>query len=81
MVTLFKRVDVGGGAVMFIPASDVCDAESINWHLRYGDAEQVRMQAATLLDSFQYLMSDDISLKEATRRLKLMRTAYNGNEP
>lgn len=66
------QVECGDGAVMSIvnPFHDY----SIEWQLRYGNAVIVRYCAASLLSSYDYLLSDEISMKEATRRLRLMRT-------
>jgi hypothetical protein len=70
-------VPTGGGAVMFIvnPASD----PHIGWMLRYaGDLNQPqagRFSAASIIDSFDYLLSGHIAMTEATRRLRALRAA------
>lgn len=72
-----KQVDVGGGALMTIvnPRGD----PSIEWMLRYaGDLNDLsygRFAAASLIANYDYLLSDQITLKEATARLRLMRIA------
>lgn len=72
-----KQVDVGDGAVMTIvdPRSD----PHIEWMLRYaGDLNEPsagRFSAASLIASYDYLVSGHISMQEATRRLRLMRIA------
>ena len=48
---LFRRVDVGDGAVMFVP-EPAPPGNTLEWQMRYGDAEGYRMQAATLIESF-----------------------------
>jgi len=45
------------------------------WVMRYGDPESIRYTVASLLESYDYLLSDFITLKEATRRLRLLRRA------
>lgn len=68
----FLSVPVGDGAVMFI-SNPVADPH-LNWSLRYVP-EQKNLSAATVLSAFDYLLSSDISMKEATRRLRIMRQA------
>ena len=65
------QVECGDGAVMDIinPFHDY----SIEWQLRYGNAITVRFCAASLLSSYDYLLSSNINMGEATRRLRLMR--------
>lgn len=46
---------------------------NIVWHLTWGNPEQCRYTAASLIESYDYLLSDAINMKEATRRLRLMR--------
>jgi hypothetical protein len=43
------------------------------WVMRYGAPESIRYTVAGLLETFDYLLSDAIPLKEATRRLRIMR--------
>ena len=45
------------------------------WVIRYGNPESIRYTIASLLSSYDSLMSGDISMKEATRRLRLARAA------
>jgi hypothetical protein len=47
----------------------------IEWVERYGNPESVRFTAASVLSSYDYLLSGNISLKEASRRLALLRRA------
>jgi hypothetical protein len=71
------NVPTGGGAVMFIvnPMAD----PHIEWMLRYGrdlnPSEAGRFSAASIVDSFDYLLSENINMTEATRRLRLLRAA------
>ena len=72
------RVDCGGGAVMSIidPRSYgglLNDEQGITWTLTWGDYGAVRLVAASLLSSYDYLLSGDITMAEATRRLRLLR--------
>jgi hypothetical protein len=74
-------VPVGGGATHQIP-NPVADPH-LEWMLRYAHdlkllddkRNSVRLAAASVLDGFEYLCSDHISMKEATRRLRLLRAA------
>jgi hypothetical protein len=69
-------VDIGG-ASMTVPTAEWC------WRLRYvrreparGTVADDRMLAASVNDSFRYLLLE-CSQKEAWRRIKLMRAALN----
>ena len=83
--SFFMTVEVGDGATHFI-ANPNADPH-LQWVLRYARRfgteqqrveilERAEMAAATVLSGFDYLLSDNINMKEATRRLRLMRTAY-----
>lgn len=61
-------VDVGG-AQMSLPIGE------LEWKLRYGNPLAVRFSAASVIDSYEYLIHH-CSLKEAARRIMLMRAAY-----
>lgn len=69
------NVTLGGGAGSTIVAPCFGNNDSLEWKLRYGDAEAVRFTAASALASYAYLTSDAISTTEAVRRLKLLRKA------
>lgn len=43
------------------------------WVMRYGDPESIRYTVASLLESYDYLLSGAINMTEATRRLRIMR--------
>ena len=66
-------VPIGGGAVMTVslPGAD----PHLEWSLRYGDPVAVRFVAASVVESFDYLLSGHITMAEATRRLRLLRAA------
>jgi hypothetical protein len=65
------QVACGDGAVMTIvnPYTE----DSVEWGLRYGSADRMRYVAASLISSYDYLLSNEITAKEAIRRLRLMR--------
>ncbi len=67
------HVPVGDGAVM-----DIIDPRSFEdggpeWVMRYGNPESIRYSVATLLSSYDYLLSGEITMTEATKRLRIMR--------
>lgn len=66
-------VQTGGGSVMFVSRPDA--DPHLEWSLRYGSPDAVRFQAAAVVESFDYLLSDNINMTEATRRLRLLRAA------
>lgn len=66
-------VPTGGSAVMTV-ALPGCDPH-LEWSLRYGSPEAVRFSAASVIESFDYLLSNNINMTEATRRLRLLRAA------
>ncbi|MDI6026771.1 hypothetical protein QBK99_11270 [Corticibacterium sp. UT-5YL-CI-8] len=43
------------------------------WVMRYGAPESIRYTVASLLGSYDYLLSSAITMKEATERLRLLR--------
>lgn len=69
------RVNVGDGAVMEIINPQSLDDGGPEWRVRYGQVEPIRYCIAGLLESYDYLLSGNITMKEATRRLSLMRQA------
>lgn len=66
-------VECGDGAAMSIVYPHSFSNGGISWRLRYGNADSVRHVAASLIDSYDYLLSEEITMKEAVRRLRLMR--------
>ncbi len=64
------QVDCGG---CFMTIVNPYSEDNVEWSLRYGNAERMRYVAASLLDSYDYLLSGNINMSEATRRLRLMR--------
>ena len=46
------------------------------WILTWGNAESVKHTVASIIQSFDYLISDNINQGEADRRLRLLRAAW-----
>lgn len=73
------RVAVSNDAVMFVPHP--ATETSVEWLMRYGREfcngvpRSAELAAAALLDSYAYLLCANIPMREATRRLGLMRKA------
>lgn len=70
-------VDCGDGAQMTI-ANAANDDTHIEWQLRHASPETVvarRMTAASLLESYDYLLREDVPDYEAIHRLRLLREA------
>lgn len=72
---LTAQVDCGDGAVMTISHPKAVADGSVSWRLRYSHPYDVRMIAASIIDSYDYLLSDAITQAEAIRRLRLLRSA------
>lgn len=66
-------VEVGGGAKMTIINPQSFRDGGPEWVMRYGNPIPIRFTVASLLASYDYLLSGDINTKEAIRRLRLMR--------
>jgi hypothetical protein len=60
-------VQVGGGAQMTAPTAE------LEWALRYGDPEAVRMVAAAAVESYRHLVTE--TSQESWQRIKLIRQA------
>lgn len=75
--TFAIRVPTGGNAVMAMP--NPWGNPHIEWTLRYSHnlnlANSGRFTAAEIVASYDYLVSEAITMKEATRRLRLLRVA------
>jgi len=69
------QVCIGGGAYMSIINPASFEDGGPEWTMRYGNVESIRYTVASLLSSYDYLLSEAISMKEATSRLRLLRTA------
>ncbi|KKL06391.1 hypothetical protein LCGC14_2596470 [marine sediment metagenome] len=69
------EVELGDGAWGTIINPQSFADGGAEWVMRYGDPASIRYTVASLLGSYDYLLSDNINMKEATRRLRLMRAA------
>src|SRR5277367_4942348 len=67
-------VDVGDGAHVIVPNGE------LEWKLRYGNPEEVRFAAASVVGSFDYLVMH-CTQKEQIRRLRLMKAAKTYSSP
>lgn len=65
-------VDVGGCTMEIIDPRSFKNGGP-EWTMRYGDPVSIRYTVAGLLAAYDYLLSDNIDMKEATKRLRLMR--------
>lgn len=74
-IMMFQPVSVGDGAVMSIenPTLD----PTIQYALTYGQPvnENIALQASAVLGSFDYLLSSHCTMREAVRRLRILRAA------
>lgn len=66
---------LGGGAVSTIVNPQSFDDGGPEWVMRYGNPQSIRFTAASLIESYDYLLSQNISEAEASRRLRIMRAA------
>lgn len=66
-------VSMGDGAYSTIINPQSFENGGAEWVMRYGNPESIRYTVASLLQTFDYLLSDNISLTESTRRLRIMR--------
>lgn len=74
--SLMLKVEHGDGAVGFIPDPAAFDDGGLEWCLRYArQHNNCHLQAAAVVSTFDHLMSPNITMKEATRRLRQMRAA------
>lgn len=68
-------VDCGDGAVMTIIDPRSFEDGGAEWVMRYGNPDSIRYTVASLLGSYDYLCSGNITMAEATKRLRLLRQA------
>lgn len=63
---------------MSIPAGDPDGQGSLGWRLTYHDApaKADMMAAASIMESYEYLLSDCITANEAINRLRRLRREY-----
>jgi hypothetical protein len=70
------RVEHGDGAVGSIPDPAAFEDGGLEWCLRYAPQHHnCNLQAAGVVSTFDYLLSGNTTMKEATRRLRQMRAA------
>jgi hypothetical protein len=72
---LTAQVNIGGGAVMTIQNPQSFIDGGVGWKLNYGNTEGVKHAAISLMQSYDYLISSEITMKEATSRLRMLRAA------
>lgn len=68
-------VSLGDGAFASIMNPQSFEEGGPEWVMRYGNPESIRYSVASLLCSYDYLLGSHLSMREATRRLRLMRAA------
>ncbi len=69
------HVDHGDGAVSTIIDPTSFENGGPEWVMRYGNAASIRYTVASLLASYDYLLSGSLNQREAIKRLMLMRRA------
>jgi len=73
---LCADVNIGGGAIMTIVNPASFRDGDIGWRMNYGGAaEQLKHTAISLIASYDYLLSNEITGGEAISRLRLLRAA------
>lgn len=72
---LTAHVQFGDGAVGTIANPQSYADGGPVWLMTWGDPLAIRYSVASMLSSYDYLLSEDINMAEATRRLRLMRRA------
>lgn len=78
---LLIRVDCGNGAFMDVLNVSSFEDGGLEWKLRYGSPDAVRYIAAGIVANYDYLCGDEITMKEAIRRLRLLRAARKASRP
>lgn len=66
-------VSFGDGAYATIINPQSFSDGGPEWVMRYGAPESIRYTVASLLETFDYLLSHETTMKEATRRLRILR--------
>ena len=73
---LTMQVEHDDGAVGSIPDPVAFEDGGLEWCLRYAPQHHnCHLQAASVVDTFDYLVSSNINMTEATRRLRQLRAA------
>lgn len=69
------HVEIGDGAALAIINPQSFGDGGPEWVMRYGNPLAIRYSVASLLESYDHLLSDEISTGESIRRLRIMRRA------
>lgn len=69
------EVDLGDGATATIINPKSFEDGGPEWVMRYGNPLAIRYVVASLLESYDYLLSGEITTKDATDRLRKLRAA------
>lgn len=72
---LTAQVQLGDGAVATIINPQSFAEGGPEWVMRYGDPMGIRYAVASLLESYDSLLSGDITTTDAIARLRIMRNA------
>ena len=72
---MVAHVDHGDGAVSSIIDPSSFEHGGPEWVMRYGNPDSIRYAVASLLESYDYLLSGNINQREAIKSLMLMRRA------
>ena len=72
---LTAEVHLGGGAVATIINPQSFAEGGPEWVMRYGDPMSIRYAVASLLESYDGLLSGEITTTDAIARLRIMRNA------
>lgn len=62
---------------MSIPAKPQADGTTLDWVIRYSNqTREQELCALSIMDSYQYLLSANITTEEAINRLRMLRREY-----
>jgi hypothetical protein len=69
------NVSVGDGAFMTVIDPRSFEDGGPEWVMRYGNPDSIRYAVASILESYDCLLSGSINMREASRRLGILRDA------
>lgn len=72
---MVASVCIGGGAFMTIVNPIAGHHGSIGWVMTWSNARPILLTARSIIESYDYLLSGSINMKDATHRLRLLRNA------
>lgn len=72
---MVAHVCIGDGAFMTIINPIAGHHGSIGWVMTWGNARPFLLVARSIIESYDYLLSGAVNMKEATHRLRLLRNA------